>query len=136
MDIINTNLSIKIDRLSNLKSKVTIQSFPQNNMGIENYKLVFDMKFRDDYESDFAGVCIGPAWENFGPGEFTIYLNASNNYKNNIIGDMRSAVFSPTFKKVIGIAMFKKPFWNVGTEFNINIDGVSTKGTVCNIPFV
>ena len=56
--------------------------------------------------------------------------------KNNIIGDMRSAVFSPTFKKVIGIAMFKKPFWNVGTEFNINIDGVSTKGTVCNIPFV
>ena len=56
--------------------------------------------------------------------------------KNNIIGDMRSAVFSPTFKKVIGIAMFKKPFWNVGTEFNINIDGVSTKGTICNIPFV
>ena len=87
MDIINTNLSIKIERLSNLKSKVTIQSFPQNNMGIENYKLVFDMKFRDDYDSDFAGVCIGPAWENFGPGEFTIYLNASNNYKNNIIGD-------------------------------------------------
>ena len=45
--------------------------------------------------------------------------------ENNIIGDMRSAVFSPTFKKVIGIAMFRKPFWNVGTEFNINIDGVS-----------
>ena len=87
MDTINTNLSIKIERLSNLKSKVTIQSFPQNNMGIENYKLVFDMKFRDDYDSDFAGVCIGPAWENFGPGEFTIYLNASNNYKNDIIGD-------------------------------------------------
>ena len=87
MDIINTNLSIKIDRLSNLKSKVTIQSFPQNNMGIENYKLVFDMKFRDDYDSDFAGVCIGPAWENYGPGEFTIYLKASNNYKNDIIGD-------------------------------------------------
>jgi len=56
--------------------------------------------------------------------------------ENNIIGDMRSAVFSPTFKKVIGIAMFKKPFWNVGLEFNINIEGLSTKGTVCNIPFI
>ena len=56
--------------------------------------------------------------------------------KNNIIGDLRSAVFSPTFKKVIGLAMFKKPHWHVGLEFNINIDGVSTKGTVCNIPFI
>ena len=56
--------------------------------------------------------------------------------KNNIIGDMRSAVFSPTFKKVIGIAMLKKPYWDVGLEFNINIEGVSTKGTICNIPFI
>jgi len=55
--------------------------------------------------------------------------------ENNIIGEMRSAVFSPTFKKVIGIAMFKKPYWDVGLEFNINIEGVSTKGTICNIPF-
>ncbi len=56
--------------------------------------------------------------------------------ENNIIGDMRSAVFSPTFKKVIGIAMFKKPFWDAGLEFNINIEGISTKGTVCNMPFI
>ena len=72
MDIINTNLSINTERISNTKYKVTIQSFPQKNEDILNYKLVFDMKFRDDYESDFAGVCIGPAWENFGPGEFTL----------------------------------------------------------------
>ena len=56
--------------------------------------------------------------------------------ENNIIGEMRSAVFSPAFKKVIGIAMFKKPYWDVGLEFNINIEGVSTKGTICNIPFI
>ena len=56
--------------------------------------------------------------------------------ENNIIGEMRSAVFSPTFKKVIGIAMLKKPYWDVGLEFNINIEGVSTKGTICNIPFI
>ena len=67
MDIINTNLSINTERISNTKYKVTIQSFPKKNEDILNYKLVFDMKFRDDYESDFAGVCIGPAWENYGP---------------------------------------------------------------------
>ena len=87
MDIINTNLSINTERISNTKYKVTIQSFPQKNKDILNYKLVFDMKFRDDYESDFAGVCIGPAWENYGPGEFTLNLNVSNNFKNFIIAE-------------------------------------------------
>ncbi len=87
MDIINTNLSINTERISNTKYKVTIQSFPQKNKDIVNYKLVFDMKFRDDYESDFAGVCIGPAWENYGPGEFTLNLNVSNNFKNLIIAE-------------------------------------------------
>ena len=87
MDIINTNLSINTERISNTKYKVTIQSFPQKNKDILNYKLVFDMKFRDDYESDFAGVCIGPAWENYGPGEFTLNLNVSNNFKNFILAE-------------------------------------------------
>ena len=87
MDIINTNLSINTERISNTKYKVTIQSFPQNNKDIVNYKLVFDMKFRDDYESDFAGVCVGPSWENYGPGEFTLNLSVSNNFKNVIVAE-------------------------------------------------
>ena len=91
IDIINTNLSINTERISNTKYKVTIQSFPQKNKDILNYKLVFDMKFRDDYESDFAGVCIGPAWENYGPGEFTLNLNVSNNFKNFIIAEFNLA---------------------------------------------
>ena len=91
IDIINTNLSINTERISNTKYKVTIQSFSQKNMDILNYKLVFDMKFRDDYESDFAGVCIGPAWENYGPGEFTLNLSVSNNFKNEIIAEFNLA---------------------------------------------
>lgn len=87
MDIINTNLSINTERISNKKYKVTIESFPQKNKDIVNYKLVFDMKFRDDYKSDFAGVCIGPSWENYGPGEFTLNLDVSNNFKNVIIAE-------------------------------------------------
>ena len=48
VDFVNTNLSINTERISNAKYKVTIQSFPQNNKDILNYKLVFDMKFRAD----------------------------------------------------------------------------------------
>jgi len=91
MDIINTNLSINTERISNTKYKVTIQSFPQKNKDIVNYKLVFDMKFRDDYKSDFNGVCIGPSWENYGPGEFTLNLGVSNNFKNVIIAEFNLA---------------------------------------------
>ena len=87
MDIINTNLSINTERISNTKYKVTIQSFPQKNKDIVNYKLVFDLIFRDDYESDFAGVCIGPSWENYGPGEFSLNLSVSNNFKNVIFAE-------------------------------------------------
>ena len=91
VDFVNTNLSINTERISNAKYKVTIQSFPQNNKDILNYKLVFDMKFRADYESDFAGVCVGPSWENYGPGEFTLNLSVSNNFKNVIIAEFNLA---------------------------------------------
>ena len=91
VDFVNTNLTINTERISNAKYKVTIQSFPQNNKDIVNYKLVFDMKFRADYESDFAGVCVGPSWENYGPGEFTLNLSVSNNFKNVIIAEFNLA---------------------------------------------
>ena len=89
VDIINTNLSIKTEKLSNKKVKVTVQSIPKKHTGVQNYKLVFDMKFRDDYVSGSTGVCIGPSWENFGPGEFTLYLDESNDFKNFIIGEYK-----------------------------------------------
>ena len=84
---VNTNLSIKIDKVSDTKYRLSIQSFPQNKNDIENIKLIFDMKFRNDYESDFAGVCIGPSWENYGPGEFSLNLSVSNNFKNVIFAE-------------------------------------------------
>ena len=46
------------------------------------------MKFREDYEGDFTGVCIGPSWEKFGPGEFSLELEKKNNFKNTIIGEI------------------------------------------------
>mgnify|MGYP005705243245 FL=1 len=87
-NIIESQLSINIEYLSKNKVKVTVQSFPVSDTNIESYNLVFDMKFREDYEGDFTGVCIGPSWEKFGPGEFSLELEKKNNFKKAIIGEI------------------------------------------------
>ena len=55
---------------------------------------------------------------------------------NNIIGELRSACYSPHFKKVIGIAMMKKPHWNVDQDIKAKINGESCVGKVCDLPFI
>ena len=85
---IESQLSINIEYLTKDKVKVTVQYFPTSDKEIEKINLVFDMKFREDYKSDFTGVCIGPSWETFGPGEFSLVLEKKNNFKNTIIGEI------------------------------------------------
>ena len=85
-DLITTSISIDVKKNINGNVSISIQAFPKKADSIKNYNLVFDLKFREDYEEDFLGVCIGPSWENFGPGEFTINLNNNNNFKNSIAG--------------------------------------------------
>jgi len=87
-NVIESQLSINTEYLSKDKVKVTVQSFPVSDTNIESYNLVFDMKFREDYEGDFTGVCIGPSWEKFGPGEFSLELEKKNNFKKTIIGEI------------------------------------------------
>ena len=89
-NIIESQLSINIQYISKDKVKVTVQSFPVLDKEIEKFNLVFDMKFREDYEDDFTGVCIGPNWEKFGPGEFSLVLEKKNNFKNTIIGEINT----------------------------------------------
>ena len=52
------------------------------------------------------------------------------------IGEIRSAVYSPTFNQVIAIAMINKPYFEEGTKIDIVIDNVTHTGALCNIPFV
>ena len=85
---IATRLLISIDYLSLNKIKVTVQSFPVSEYEIESFHLVFDMKFREDYQDDFTGICIGPSWEKYGPGEFSIILEKKYNYKSSIVGEI------------------------------------------------
>ena len=88
VNYIETQIAINIEYISKEKVKVSVQSFPILDKEIESYNLVFDMKFREDYEDDFTGVCIGPNWEKFGPGEFSLVLEKKNNFKNTIIGEI------------------------------------------------
>ena len=55
---------------------------------------------------------------------------------NNIIGELRSACYSPHFEKVIGIAMMKKPYWEVSQSVKAEINGNICYGNVCDLPFI
>ena len=55
---------------------------------------------------------------------------------DNIIGELRSACYSPHFKKVIGIAMMKKSHWNIDQNVKASINGDICSGKVCDLPFI
>jgi len=68
-----------------------------------------------------------------------ILLTSSLKIKNNdgnIIGELRSACYSPHFKKVIGIAMIKEPYCKASSSGTIEIDGNSLALKVCDLPFI
>ena len=51
------------------------------------------------------------------------------------VGHLRSAVYSPHFKKVVGIAMIKKEYWHKKTIFKLQIDKKKIQGIICDLPF-
>ena len=68
-----------------------------------------------------------------------ISLTGSKNLydeNNNIIGELRSAAYSPHFQKVIGIAMIQKPHYEVYQSFKIQINDNTFNGKVCDLPFI
>ncbi len=56
--------------------------------------------------------------------------------KNEIVGELRSACFSPHFGKVIGIAMMNRTSWNVSQSVKIEINNDTFTGKVCDLPFI
>ena len=65
----------------------------------------------------------------------TTSLNINDN-NNNFIGELRSACYSPHFKKVIGIAMINQPYCKASESGIIEIDGNSLSLKVCDLPFI
>jgi len=58
------------------------------------------------------------------------------NDEGNLIGDLRSACYSPHFKKVIGIAMIKEPFCKASETGKLEIKGKTLSVKVCDLPFI
>ena len=58
------------------------------------------------------------------------------NDENFKIGELRSGVYSPHFKKVIGIAMINKPHYKIDQKFKISINDEVFEGKVCDLPFI
>ena len=56
--------------------------------------------------------------------------------KGNLIGDLRSACYSPHFKKSIGIAMINEPYCKASATGLLEIDGNSIAVKVCDLPFI
>ena len=54
----------------------------------------------------------------------------------NIIGELRSACYSPHFEKVSGIAMIKKPYCDVTQIVKVDVNGNICTGNVCDLPFI
>ena len=68
----------------------------------------------------------------------TLNLNSVDllNKKKQIIGNLRSAAFSPTFKKIVGIAMINKEYCKNNEIFNINLNDNLVGGEVCELPII
>ena len=56
--------------------------------------------------------------------------------KGNSIGDLRSACYSPHFKKSIGIEMINEPHCNAYATGLLEIDGNLIAVKVCDLPFI
>ena len=68
-----------------------------------------------------------------------INLTKSLKIKNNndeLIGELRSACYSPHFEKVIGIAMINEPYCKASESLKLEIDGNSLPLIVCDLPFI
>lgn len=84
---IDSRFTFNIYKTNSEKIEIEFQAFPKNVNMIENIEMVFDMKFRDDYEGEFNGVCVGPIWDGFGAGEFSVLLEQKSNFKSFIKGE-------------------------------------------------
>ena len=88
LKLIDSRFTFNIYKTNSEIIEIEFQAFPKNADMIESIEMVFDMKFRDDYESEFNGVCVGPNWDGYGAGEFIIFLKQTSNFKSSIKGEV------------------------------------------------
>ena len=119
MDNNDNPLECGLDKYVNLDTEV-------NFLGKEKLKEIREMGIR----KKLMGVIID-----------TKEINVSKSIdlvddKGSKIGELRSGVYSPHFKKVIGIGMLDKPYYEVSQTFKISINDSTFEGKVCDLPFI
>ena len=55
------------------------------------------------------------------------------NNKEEPIGKLKSAAFSPKFNKVVGMAMIEKNFYKIPKNFSLNLNCNKISGEICNL---
>ncbi len=68
-----------------------------------------------------------------------ISLTSSKNIydkNNNLIGELRSATYSPHFKQIIGIVMIKQPYYEYAEDVYVELDDAKFNGRICDLPFI
>jgi len=121
MDIFDSPLEVGLDKFCNLDSDA-------NFLGKE----ILKKQRNEGVKKKLMGVKIKDLKKIEVDSEINIYLN------DIIIGELRSAVFSPNpkYKQVIGIAMMQNGYFNVGQKFEVIVNDQKYKGEVCSLPFV
>ena len=119
MDINDNPLECGFDKYVNLDSDIIF-------LGKESLKKIK----REGIKRKLMGVKIN-----------TDFIDASKaiellDNSENTVGELRSAAFSPKFKKIVGIAMIKKDFCRERQKFNIKIDKKVLEGEICNLPII
>jgi dimethylsulfoniopropionate demethylase len=56
------------------------------------------------------------------------------NSEGKVLGQLRSAAFSPKFKRIVGIAMIEKDYCKQQQKFQIEINDDVFSGEICNLP--
>ena len=119
MDIGDNPLECGFDKYVNLESDIIF-------LGKENLKKIKE----EGIKKKLMGVKIEGKSINLTKGLSIL------DQKNQVIGELRSAAYSPKFKKIVGIAMVKIDFCKINEKFQINLDNSLLPGEICNLPIL
>ncbi len=117
MDIGDNPLECGFDKYVNLESDIVF-------LGKENLKKIKN----EGVKKKLMGVKIDGKSINLTKAKIMLDLNSQE------LGELRSAAFSPKFKKIVGIAMVKKDFCKINNKFQVKLDNSLVYGEICNLP--
>ena len=116
MDIGDNPLECGFDQYVNLESDIVF-------LGKESLKKIK----KDGVEKKLMGVKIEG-------NTIELKKSAPLYLDDEIVGELRSAAYSPKFNKIVGIAMIKKRYCKIKQKFQLELNNNKANGEICNLP--